>query len=97
MSQLRVACQQGELKTFPGPGYLRSENGVSLPMAFTGKFVYIYLHIYIFSALIKEMYLSFIINVAERKQRCFNFLEFKERFLHKSPFNFLTIQNTIFP
>ena len=39
------ACQQGVLKTFPGPGYLRAEDGVSLTMAFTGKFVYIYIYI----------------------------------------------------
>ena len=28
----RFACQQRVLKTFPGPGYLHSEDGVSLTM-----------------------------------------------------------------
>ena len=42
------ACQQRVLKTFSGPAYLRSEDGVggSLTMAFTGKFIYIYIYIY---------------------------------------------------
>ena len=31
------------LKTFPEPGYLCSEDGGSLSMAFNGKFVYIYI------------------------------------------------------
>ena len=35
------SCQRRVLKTFRGPGYIRSEDG-----AFTGKFVYIYIYIY---------------------------------------------------
>ena len=39
------ACQQRVTKTFLGPGYLRSEDGVgSLTMAFTGKFIYMAHH-----------------------------------------------------
>ena len=37
------ACQHRVLKTFPEPGYLCSEDGGSLSMAFNGKFVYIYI------------------------------------------------------
>ena len=33
----RLACQQRVLKMFPGPGCVRSEDGGSLTMAFTGK------------------------------------------------------------
>ena len=36
------ACQQGVLKTFPGLGYLHSED------IFTGKFVCVYIYIYIY-------------------------------------------------
>ena len=41
------ACQQRVLKTFPGPGYLHSEDGVVWTMTSTGKFVYFYIYIYI--------------------------------------------------
>ena len=39
------ACHQRVLKTFLGPGYLCSEDS-SLTMAFTGKFVYIFLALF---------------------------------------------------
>ena len=41
-------CQQGVLKTLPGPGHLRSGGWGSLTVAFTGRFVCIYIYIYIY-------------------------------------------------
>ena len=42
------ACLSADgAKTFPGPGYLRSNDKGSLTMTFTGKFVYVYDYIYI--------------------------------------------------
>ena len=42
------ACLSADgAKTFPGPGYLRSNDKGSLTMTFTGKFVYAYDYIYV--------------------------------------------------
>ena len=52
-------CQQGVLKTFPGPGYpLRGWGSLcSLTMVFTGKFVYIYIYIYIYTYIYMHIYI----------------------------------------
>ena len=44
------ACQQRVLKTFPGPDYLRSEDGVVwLWHSLVNLYIYIYIYIYIYT------------------------------------------------
>ena len=50
-------CKQRMLKTIPSPGYLDSEDGRSLTMAFIAN-IYIYIYIYISSYIIPYLHIS---------------------------------------